>query len=54
MTQLSFSLIFAAVAFLFYPGSCNLILSVTELPVKHCVLINLLVILKSIWGQGGG
>lgn len=30
--------------------SCNLILSVTELPVKHCVLINLLVILKSIWG----
>ncbi len=49
MTQMPFSWV-PAVAFYFHPGSCNLILSVTELPVKHFVLINLLVISKSIWG----
>lgn len=49
-THLSFSKISAMVVSLFHRCSCNLILSVTELPVKHCVLINLLVIHKSISG----
>lgn len=38
----------AVVEFSFLPGCCNLIPSVTEVPVKHCALINLSVIPESI------